>query len=309
MSRKNLRSARKLSLETLDGRSMMAGIVNVDVVQGDLVVTGDGGDNEVRVIQSLQNNQPIAGRYFISGLNGTVVRSSTIPNFNGFANNVTDDIRINLNGGNDRLTVGSGINGQFNVPTDLVIELGDGNNVVRVDHVAVRDDLSVTSGTGADSVFVTASVGTQIGVDGGANDITITTGNRADNVRLENTLVRNNLSVNVGGTDNFTDFVDLITANIGGDTDIRTGAGGDIVNVSNVAVVDDMIIDTGADADSVTVTGCRVDELFLFLGAGTDQVSVTNNSGRRGVVDGQGDADTRTQSGNNFIVPLQFLNF
>jgi hypothetical protein len=117
------------------------------------------------------------------------------------------------------------------------------------------------------------------------------------------------LSVNVAGTDNFTDFVDLVTLNVGGDTSIRTGAGGDIVNVSDVAFIDDLSIDTGADADSVTITRCRADEFALLLGAGTDQVSFTNNSGRRAVVNGEGDADTRTQSGNNFTELLQFLNF
>src|SRR5437762_3371716 len=102
MSHRNLRSSRPLALESLEDRQMMTGNVLVSVSGGDLVVTGDSGANELRIIQSLQNGAPIAGRFFITGQNGTTINGQATGQF---FQNVTDDLRINLNGGNDRLTL------------------------------------------------------------------------------------------------------------------------------------------------------------------------------------------------------------
>ena len=276
---------------------MMTGNVLVSVSSGNLVVSGDSGANELRVIQSLQNGAPIAGRFFITGQNGTTINGQTTGQF---FQNVTGDLQINLNGGNDRLTLGDGIsNSRFIVPRDLQVGMGDGNDVVNLNRISVRDDATIFTGAGGDSVTVRGSIGALAGVDNGQNNLTIDTGDRADNVWLENVFVRHNLNVNTG-IDGFTDAVDIHFANIGNDTDVRTGGGSDLVSISDDNFVDDLTIDTGAGFDSVFIDRCHVDELFVNLGGEDDGLSLRTTSGRRASLNGGFGADTLNQSGNAF---------
>lgn len=297
MSRQNARGSRRLAMESLETRQMMTGNVLVSVSGGNLVVSGDSGGNELRIIQSLQNGAPIAGRFFITGQNGTTINGQTVGQF---FQNVTGDLQINLDGGNDRLTLGDGVsNSRFIVPRDLQVDMGDGNDVVRLDRVSVRDDARLVTGAGSDGVFVKGAIGGLAGVDNGQNDLTIDTGDRADNIFLENVFVRHNLSVNTGN-DDFTDVIDMHFMNIGNDTDVRTGAGGDIVRVSDVGFNDDLTIDTGSGNDSVSIDRCQVDELFLSLGTDSDALTLRNTFGRRASLNGGLGSDTLSQSGNSF---------
>ena len=297
MSRQNARCSRRLAMESLETRQMMTGNVLVSVSAGNLVVSGDSGGNELRIIQSLQNGAPIAGRFFITGQNGTTINGQSVGQF---FQNVSGDLRINLNGGNDRLTLGDGVsNSRFIAPRDLQVDMGDGNDVVRLDRVSVRDDARLVTGAGSDSVFVKGTIGGLAGVDFGQNDLTIDTGDRADNISLENVFVRHNLNVNTG-SDDFTDFVDMHFMNIGNDTDVRTGGGGDIVRISDVGFNDDLTIDTGAGNDSVSIDRCQVDELFLSLGTDSDALTLRNTVGRRASLNGGLGSDTLSQSGNSF---------
>src|SRR5205823_13821257 len=116
--------------------------------------------------------------------------------------------------GNDRLTLGDGVsNGHFIVPDDLEINMGDGSDTLRLDKISVRDDATLVTGAGNDSVSVTGAIGGLAGVDNGANDLTIDTGDRPDNVLLQNVFVRRNLHIDTG-SDNFTDIVDLHFMNV-----------------------------------------------------------------------------------------------
>ena len=111
--------------------------------------------------------------------------------------------------------------------------------------------------------------------------------------------VRHNLNVNTGN-DNFTDVVDMHFMNIGNDTDVRTGGGGDIVRISDAGFNDDLTIDTGAGNDSVSIDRCNVDELFLNLGSDADNLTLRNTFGRRASLNGGLGTDTLVQSGNSF---------
>jgi hypothetical protein len=151
------------------------------------------------------------------------------------------------------------------------------------------------------------------GVDGGANDLTITTGNRNDNVLLQNTFVRRDLTIDTAGTDTFGDIVDLFFVNIGDDTVVTTGGGSDLVRVADAGFNDDLTIDTGAGNDTVTINRTQVDEFFLFLGSGNDQATLTSTTGRRAALNGGGDFDTLNRSGDSrfdsFPMPVLFEAF
>src|SRR5262245_32472008 len=230
MSRENLRSPRKVGFESLEGRQMMAGNVLVSVSNGDLIVTGDTQENQIQIIQARQNGVPTAGRYWIAPQNGTLINGQASGQY---VNNVTRDMRINLGDANDRLTLSDGSsNSNFIVPRDLIIDMAGGADVVNVNKISVRDDATITTGDGNDSVTFKGSVGAVSGVDGGANDLFIDTGARPDNVLLQNVFVRRNLTINTG-IDNFSDIVDVYFTSVGHDTNISTGDGGDIVDIAD----------------------------------------------------------------------------
>ncbi len=298
MSHRNLRTSRRLSLESLEGRSLLAGVVSVSVSGGDLIITGDGEANEIQIIQSLQNGAPIAGRYFIAGQNNTTITGTV----NGFANGVvTDDIVINLNGNNDRLTMGDGINGHFIVPDDLEINTADGSDVVVVNRVTVRDDATILTGNGNDSLTVRVTVGGLAGIDGGDNNMTIDTGGLADTLVLQNIFVRRDLNINTGD-DFFADTIDFRVGNIGRDTTIVTGGGADNVLIADVGFNGNLAINTGSGTDTVRIDRCQVNQLSVLLGSGTDQLTINNTSAARASLNGGTEADTLFLSGNSFAL-------
>jgi hypothetical protein len=283
--------------------------VNVNSL-GDLVLTGDNNQHDVEITQSLQNGNPIAGRYFITPHQGTTLNGHTT---GLFVNNVTHDIRVSLGGNNDRLNLhaGNGNDFGFRVPNDLNINLGNGNNVLNIDHIAVGDDASIFSGGGADSVFFRGTVGFLGTVDGGANDLTIDTGDRNDNITLQNFAVKRDVSVRTG-TDAFTDSVDMLFASIGRNTNVSTGAGSDRVTVNEVGFNGTAQFDTGADGDTVSITASQADQFFFNLGLGDDIMTMTNSFGRRATLNGgtnTGDNDSLTESGNQFTELFSVVNF
>jgi hypothetical protein len=285
----------RLGFESLEGRLMMAGNVAVSVTGGDLVLTGDNAGNLLEIRQVQLNDAPIPGRFLVTGVNGTTINGQNSQVFQ----NVTDDVRINLNGGNDRVTLGQGTTVEsFQVPDDLEINTGNGSDVVILDRITAGDDATLRTGAGADFVNVKAVVG-RAGVDFGANDLTIDTGANYDYVRMENTTVRRNVTVNTG-IDNFTDVVDMLFSEIGNDTNLNTGAGNDVVNIFNVRFNDDLTVNTGTGQDDVDIDQSTVDELSVNLGGDSDSLELTNSVGRRATLNGGLGANFLTQADNDF---------
>ena len=293
MSRK-YKTSRRLGLESLEGRQLMAAITATVNGLGDLVVTGDDNENSLQIIQAVQNNAPIVGRYFITPLNGNTLNGQTTGQF---VTGVTHDIIIDLKGSNDRLTIGSGkIDNNFVVPNDLKITMGDGADVLTVNHMAVRDDATIDTGDGNDSVDFQGTVGQVAGFDKGLNDLTINTGARCDNVLLHNTLVRRNINIDTG-TDDFTDFVTLNNVIDGNNatTTINTGAGGDVVDIEGCSINGNLALGMNDGNDGVTIRNTTADQLFAFMGKGQDSLTLDHvHTTTSTMLDGQDDDDTLT---------------
>lgn len=312
MSRSNYHASRRLGLESLEGRQLMAfnpmGDVQVSVnTLGDLIVTGDSNQNQIQIVAEMFNGVATPGKFFVAPQNGTTLNGQTEGQY---FPGVTHDMRINLGGANDRLTLGfGGDNNDFVVPNDLTIVMGEGNDVVNVDHIEVRDDVVINTGNGADNVTFKGTVGREPGVDSGNNDMKIDTGARADTVSLQNVFVRHDLGIQTG-TDNYRDIVDMLFGNIGNNTAVNTGSGNDAVNISDVGFNEKLTVNTGAGLDAVSLRNCEVDDFFADLGSGNDSLTMNNVFGRRvSRMNGGTGADTLSITGGGFTIPFTPQSF
>jgi hypothetical protein len=280
------RNFRKLSFQNLESRQLMAGNVAVQVTSGgDLLVQGDTLGNDVAIVQSVTQGQADPGRFFVTGLNGTTINGLASGNY---FQGVNRDVIINLGAGSDHVTLGDGVSDfHFNVPNDLRISMGEGANRVNINGITVRDDATITSGAGLDTVDIHgARIGVAGGVDGGLNDFTINTGNGTDVVRMRNFFARHNLNINAGGlTDVGRDLVDLAIGDVGNDIIISTGGGRDTVLTDTVGA-NHLNVNTGADADGVRITNTNPTELNVNLGAGTDTLAISHTFGLHAQLNG-----------------------
>jgi hypothetical protein len=305
MPRRNAALSHRLGFESLEGRLMMAGNVNVSVSGGDLVVTGDSAGNVLGITQVVQNGALVAGKFSVEGSDGTTINGQTgAQTFQ----NVTDDFRINLNGGPDSLRLGAGLTfGRFVIPDDLEINSGTGNDTILLDGISVGDDATIITGSGDDTVGVRAEIGRD-GIGGGINDLLIDTGANVDSVQVFLTPVRHNLIINTGA-DNFGDKVDIAFAQIGNSAFINTGAGNDTVETFRVSFTNDLTVNTGSGQDDVHLIESTVDELFASLGTDADTLELTTVTGRRATLIGGSGNNSLVQSGNSFSQSFQTFNF
>ncbi|MCA9246655.1 MAG: hypothetical protein KDA42_06050 [Planctomycetales bacterium] len=115
---RSLRGWRRVGLERLEGRELLAGDCTAAVTPpGRLTITCDGADNELTLTES-------GGVFTLTGAAGTKVNSQSTPqNFSG----VTDDVVIDLRNGDDVLLVDG-----VDVGGDLRIDGGRDANRIEV---------------------------------------------------------------------------------------------------------------------------------------------------------------------------------
>jgi hypothetical protein len=150
-------SARRLSIERLESRQLMAGDVAVAVVEGMLQVTGDAADNDVQIRmipQTVSGTWPGA-KYEITGASH---------------NNTTPATTIN---GQDSVIVEG-------VKTGANIDLGEGNNFLRISRTgnnptdyraaAVPGPVTINTGAGKDLLWLYLQNHAQVTVNSGSGD-------------------------------------------------------------------------------------------------------------------------------------------
>jgi hypothetical protein len=137
----------QLQLEELEPRCLLAGNVFVTVSDGDLLVRGDAAANGVRITGTAP------GQFLITGLafNGGATTVNGLPALT--VRGVTDDVLINLQGGNDFLR----LNGAAVVRDDLAINTGGGNDSFLLEGVTVFGETNIDGSAGDDTLVVRAS--------------------------------------------------------------------------------------------------------------------------------------------------------
>jgi hypothetical protein len=129
--------------ESLESRRLLAGNVNVAVIGGHLIISGDNAANGITI-----EPHPEEDGTFI--INGDLDTSLSGEFGTKFMSGVTGDVRISLRGGGDRVVIRG-----IEVAKNLVIDSGAGDDRVELRDVAISQRLTVWTDTGADRVIVT----------------------------------------------------------------------------------------------------------------------------------------------------------
>jgi hypothetical protein len=264
----------KLTIKTGNG-GWFVGLFNVDVA-GDASITTGSGDDEILVDGTEDFWDESSGA-------GEAVNTST----RGFGGKLT----INTGSGMDAVAVAMAPR----LDKDLIIDTGNGNDVVALQQLAVTGNVSVKTGNG-DDVIACAGVG--------ANHVTLHSGNAnrggGDTVLFTNSIatVRGNLTITTG---NGNDMVGV------GKSDLIDQALLDLLDelpedweeyvpseTGEVSVLGQLIVNTGGGHDGLAIGNSTFGgSVSVDTGAGTDACVIESSStgGRASIKMGSGDGD------------------
>jgi hypothetical protein len=319
------KSNRRLSIENLEARQMMAGDVAAYVQNGNLYITEASGqsglDNAIQ-ISELPN-----GMIRVAGTTTTTDNTMTHVNkLNSQDFSVTGSLNVNLGGGSDLVVIGSEIGApspsftQVNIDTSAPpvvlaprsLALGGvqtpfnapDNDDVIIWGIITHGDMNITTGAGNDWVYV-----------GGANmlagNLAINTGAGADTVQIENTvgILAGTVDIQTYSSLSETDadVVWLDSAYMYGNLNVRTGGGNDLFHMENATVYNNMNFDAGAGDDSATLLHVDVvKSLMAQLGDGNDSLSLDYIYGQGDLhFLGGGGTDSLTRTANVFDLSLE----
>jgi hypothetical protein len=300
-------TTRRLGLESMESRQLMAGNVFAAVGGGDLFLSGDGAANGVEV------RQLGAGKYQIIGLVHGGVQTKVWLGGVG-ANSqvvagVTDDFQINLNAGDDALLMsaaGLPAGSKLLVPTDLNIHTHDGNDRVVISNVRARDDVFIDLGNHNDylSMYGTLVGGSPITPD---NDLAVHGGTGNDFAIVQATSIRDDLIVNlVDGND--TAYLNKVS--VGDDALIYTGNGDDRVQAMSLSVRGDLVMDMSAGKDVAHFNYVTANTLYAHMGSGDDYLWIANSHSTQTTLNGGlGFADNLDFGPGNVLGGLAISNF
>ena len=161
-------TSRRLQVESLEKRELMAGNVNVFFQGNDLYIVGDNASNGVEVRQSSPGVLKITGNTW----GGDYTRINGYANGTCTASGVGHDVKILMYNGNDHLDFGTGDPRVISIANNLVMDMGAGSDTTAIRDVRVGGTLSVATGTGVnDSTYVVSgkNVGNNLLIGDGTN--------------------------------------------------------------------------------------------------------------------------------------------
>jgi hypothetical protein len=296
---------RKLRMEQMEAREMMAGDVTASVVNGNLILNEAAGhvgeSNQVLISQMGRDKVRVTGLGSRSiGSTSSLINGKAWQDFT-----VPGNLTVNFGGGNDLVNFDASAPPHFQDVTlnmaavSSQVPITKGNDSVMIWNAVIRGSLTVNTGVGDDWVYIeNASIG------GGA---TINTGAGSDEVDLMGAHISHNLDIQTYGalTENDADVVNFDSnsdstqpAIVDGNVNVRMGGGDDGFYVTNPNFADanvdwlglqtngSMTVDTGAGNDTAYLRNLRIAGNFsINTGAGADTLDMrqTRIAGETGI--------------------------
>ena len=256
---------RRLFLEQLEQRNLMAGLVTVEVLGNSLIITGDSADNVIQVVEVEDGDfNDKTHAYVVGGAvdpndseNSTRIRvgrggvavTEGLPDFvnqAGIFRNVKFDVNIRMNGGNDVVGVGNS--------TQALIDLAVASGFP-TEMFGFPQDAGTIEGAGEGTLEVPRSL--LIDMGDGRNDFEAVVA--IANVGGGNIGGIAKITTGLSGSGRSTDFVAVGNSTVGGprnrgaDLLIFTGNGDDQVSLSDFSVQDLLQVNTGNGSDVVLI--------------------------------------------------------
>jgi len=318
---------RKLRMEQMEARQMMAGDIAAFMQNGNLFIneaTGQAGRDNAVSIQRLTDTT-----VRVTGL--PTLTDGTLSKVNGSASQVftinsNTSLFVNLGGGTDAFTFAP-IGGEIkfneihiNVAAPPLIATtrsastvaqaqtfpGPDNDVVVLERFHTTGDVSINTGVGNDIVTIkNARIG-EVGLT--TANVAINTGAGTDDVKvisnIDTTLITGTLDVQTFSSVGESDPDAVVIGFVGAQRDlhVRTGGGNDSITMTNVGVSHNLDFDAGAGADSASLDGVSAaDALFAKMGEGDDTLNTSNLFSNNLTLDGGGGYDKLSKKADPFF--------
>jgi len=284
---------RRLGIETLERRLLMAGNVTAQLKGGWLVVTGDDLGNQI----SIQNPSP--GEYSVTGSDGTTVTGSPVAG-------VTKRIKVDLKKGDDTVAVVGSGTAKFQVSGDVSIKTGADDDRIVIASLQAAGKVTLSSGnataaTGGDQVLVTDSeVGKNLSVNTGSghDKVGIGQGEPLDTMLADflEEMELDGLGLLPGPVD------------VQGKLSVATGKGNDDLMIGDCTVGGSVSANAGGGTDKLLVQSTTVvGKASLNMGSGDeDYLGIQDNqvTGKVKLNGGSGKWDALDDLGGNSYPPL-----
>lgn len=284
-----------LVVERLERRDLMAGDVFAAVIAQQLVIVGDAADNGVTLTySSATQTYRVTGRdaggspTTINGLDTS--QPGNVAEFGG-----VKQLYVGLGGGNDDFDVGSATAVDMVIQKWLTIEMGDGDDQVRLGAGgnaaggaapvarSLRTGTSVSANLGAGNdqpSIANADIGLNLNVLAGDGDDTVSfdtelTPTGATTSTLFPVRVRRNALISLGGG---ADELTLKHAAFQGSLVVLDGAGAANIDLINLNVRKKIDIHTAHEADEIQIELVRAKQLNINTNGGIDHVVLKNDA-------------------------------
>lgn len=270
------------NLESLEARKLMAGDVVAALEGSFLRVEGDNFGNQVAI------SQTALGDVVIAGQNGTTING--LPSVR-FVRPQINALELRMEGGNDVVTLRG-----LNVANDLFVDLGagddrlttpaaspvtvganasvlgsEGNDVVQLNSMTVREDLYVDGGLGTlNATFNNLQVDKALSVLGD---------DAIDVINISNSRAGLGVTIETKGGSDRVSLTDISAFAMSINTDANGAIGADQVNLTRVTTQEDLGIFTGAGNDVVRLTDVSSGKsIIASLDEGNDRLIATRVS-------------------------------
>lgn len=249
-------NALRFSVESLEDRTLLAGVVSANVsAAGTLTLSGDADNNNVVIFIAPSGTATVAatdgGETLIRHPDGTLSAEFSPDAF-------VDNIRVNLRNGDDWLQVIS------SVPLGTVSVIGGGGDDQLSIDVHEADSVRYVGGSGNDYLLVerTTSTGNFSLLGGGGNDEVYM---HSNNEFFGNTTI-------VGGSGN--DDTTIRDSRFVGNTRVSLGSGNDDLDVES-SQFNALNFSAGGGSDTARISNSIADDALFNLGSGNDQFFIS----------------------------------